>query len=88
MTIRVDQGVIFLEGRCRIEEAETLLGHLLEDGDRPVDLSGCEALHSAVVQILMAAKPVISRRPIDSFLCAHILPLLETERSPSGPAPL
>jgi len=88
MSVRIANQIIVLEGRCRIEEAEMLLGYLLEDGDRLVDLSGCETMHSAVVQILMAAKPVISGRPIDPFLCAHILPLLETERSPSGGGPL
>lgn len=88
MSVRVADGIIVLEGRCRIEEAETLLGHLLENGDRPVDLSGCETMHSAVVQILMAAKSAISGRPIDPFLCAYILPLLETERSPSGATPV
>ena len=88
MSVRLADGIIVLEGRCRIEEAETLLRHLLENGDRPIDLSGCETMHSAVVQILIAAKPAISGRPIDPFLCAHILPLLETERSPSGSVPL
>ena len=88
MSVRIEDEIVVIEGRCRIEEAETLLGYLLENGDRPVDLSACETMHSAVVQILMAAQPVISGRPIDPFLCAHILPLLETERSPSGDAPL
>lgn len=88
MSVRVADGIIFIEGRCRIEEAEPLLGYLLEDADRRVDLSACDALHSAVVQILMATKPRITGKPVDPFLCAYVVPLLETERSPSGPASL
>jgi hypothetical protein len=88
MTVRIENGLIRLEGRCRIEEAETLLGLLLEDGERQVDLSKCDALHSAVVQILMAASPSISRPPVDPFLCTHIMPLLLSERSPPGPVSL
>lgn len=88
MSVRVVNGVILLEGRCRIEEAETLLGYLLEDADRQVDLSACDALHSAIVQILMATRPRIAGKPVDPFLCTYVVPLLETERSPSGPASL
>jgi len=88
MSVRIADGVIFLEGRCRIEEAETLLGYLLEDADRPVDLSACDALHSAVVQILMATRPAIAGKPADPFLCAYVLPLLETELSRSAPSAL
>lgn len=88
MSVRVADGVIFLAGRCRIEEAETLLGYLLEDSDRRVDLSACEALHSAVVQVMMATRPAIAGKPVDPFLCAYVVPLLETERSPFSPVPL
>ncbi len=84
MSVSFEDGVIRLEGRCRIEEAETLLALLLEGDQRPVDLSRCGQLHSALVQILLATKPFISGRPDDPFLCAHILPLLETDRPPSG----
>lgn len=88
MSVRVADGIILLEGRCRIEEAETLLGYLLEVPGRRVDLSACETLHSAVVQIMMATRPVMASKPVDPFLCAYVVPLLETERSPSGPVPL
>jgi hypothetical protein len=83
MSVRLDGDAIRLEGRCRIEDAETLLGLLVEDGRRSIDLSLAGPLHSAVVQILMAAKPIISGRPDDPFLCAHVLPLLDTHASPS-----
>jgi len=77
MSVRWDGELIRLEGRCRIEEAETLLALLLEDGGRRVDLSGCGAMHSAVVQILIAARPSLVGTPDDPFLCAHVLPLLK-----------
>jgi hypothetical protein len=76
MTVRLDGSTIRLEGRCRLEEAETLLGLLSEDRERAVDLADCAALHGAVAQILLAARPAIVGRPIDLFLCTYLLPLL------------
>ena len=83
MSVRLDDGVIRLEGRCRIEEAETLLALLIEDGGRAVDLGSCGRLHSALVQILLAVRPVISGAPNDPFMCAHVMPLLGEGRSSS-----
>jgi hypothetical protein len=77
MSIRLEDGKIRIVGRCRIEEAETLLALLLEENGRTVDLSAAGPLHAAVVQILLAAKPVVASAPDDPFLCAHVLPLLE-----------
>ena len=58
MTVRLNnEGVIILAGECPVEDAETLLEHLQARRDGPVDWSGCTALHTAVLQILMAAKP-------------------------------
>jgi len=86
MSVHLEEGKIRIEGRCRIEEAETLLALLLEDSGRAVDLSTAGPLHAAVVQILLAAKPVISAAPDDPFLCAHVLPLLEAVPGSSGSA--
>lgn len=86
MSVRLEDGMIRLEGRCRIEEAETLLALLVEDDRRVVDLSRCGPMHSAVAQILLAVRPVLSGTPYDPFLCAHILPLLEVSPPSSGSA--
>jgi hypothetical protein len=56
MTIRRgDDGVIMLDGECPVEDAETLLQLLQAQPKGPVDWSACTRLHTAVLQVLMAA---------------------------------
>jgi len=58
MTVRVaEDGTIHLEGRCPIEDAESLLQHLLRTPGGCVDLQACHHAHTAVIQVLFAAKP-------------------------------
>ena len=69
MTVRLDNaGVIILAGECPVEDAETLLEHLQARRDGPVDWSGCTALHTAVLQILMAARPKLLGECGDGFV--------------------
>jgi len=56
MTIRrADNGTIHLEGSCPVEDAEPLLQMLLSTPSAPLDWTKCEKLHTAVVQIVIAA---------------------------------
>lgn len=80
MTIALEGEVIRLSGRCVAEEAEPMLKHLL-GGARQVDLSGCDYLHGALVQLLMASKPVIIGEP-DEFLRDWLMPLIRHPDSP------
>jgi hypothetical protein len=73
--------VIHLEGPCPIEDTEPLLEALLADRDRSVDIGAAGRLHTAIVQLLIAARPVVSGQPIDPFMRAHLLPLLATPDS-------
>ena len=57
MTVRAQDGQIILEGRCRVEDAETLLAALQEQPHALVQLDTAETIHSAVIQVLLAAKP-------------------------------
>jgi len=69
MTVRLNhEGVIILAGECPVEDAETLLEHLQARRDGPVDWSGCTALHTAVLQILMAARPKLLGECGDGFV--------------------
>jgi len=67
MTVRLEDGVIRLEGICRVEEAEQLTA-LLQVGPKPVDLSQCRQTHGAVVQALLAFAPPICAQPLDTAL--------------------
>ena len=69
MTIRRDDdGVIVLDGECPVEDAETLLRLLQAEPKGPVDWSGCTHLHTAVLQVLMAAAPPMRGACGDAFV--------------------
>lgn len=53
--MRVDGPVVVLEGHCPIEEAETLLEAVQSGAVRSVDVGGCRSMHTAIVQVLLAA---------------------------------
>jgi hypothetical protein len=77
MTIRLSaKGAIELEGTCSSDEAETLLQHLLATPNPTVDWRGCEAAHTAVVQVLMAAQPKLLGPPAAAPLEKWVQPFL------------
>lgn len=75
MTVRRDEDIAWLEGACRVEEAEQLVG-LLGAGVLTVDVSRCQGLHAAVAQVLLAWRPDLRGTPEDPFLRDHLLPAL------------
>lgn len=87
MSLRIEGSLIRIEGRCRLEEAETLLDALLRLDSPRVDLTGCTALHTAVVQILLASRVPVAGQPDAPFLVRHILPLLAPDASASVAGP-
>jgi hypothetical protein len=77
MTIRLTaDGTIELEGTCSSDDAEPLMQHLLATPNPTVDWRGCEAAHTAVVQVLMAASPKLLGPPADVLLEKWVQPLL------------
>lgn len=76
MPIRFDETTSWLEEVCAVEEAEPLLAWLQGGPDRRVDLGRCSHLHTAVLQVLLAARPVLAAPPEDGFLARHVAPLL------------
>jgi hypothetical protein len=56
---RDERGTIVLEGHCPVEDAEPLLQLLQETPAALLDWSRCGHLHSAVVQLIMAARPAL-----------------------------
>jgi hypothetical protein len=49
-----------------VDEAEALLEWLQKTSNATVDLAACTHLHTANLQVLMAARPVISNWPEDN----------------------
>lgn len=76
MSVRLDGDVILLEGECRVEDAEPLLGWLQANRERIVDLTNAEHLHSSVLQVLMALQPSMKGTPRDAYLRDWIFPAL------------
>jgi hypothetical protein len=56
---RGENGTIILEGDCTVEEAEPLL-QMLQDAPHPMlDWTTCSHLHTAVLQVVLAARPAL-----------------------------
>lgn len=86
MSARRDGKVIVLEGACRVEDAEPLLGWFQAERDLIVDLTGAEHLHTAVLQILIAMRPALKGTPRDAFIREWLMPAL-SEADPLGMTP-
>jgi hypothetical protein len=76
MTIHMSGTSIELEGSCASEDAEILLQHLLASPTASVDWRACESAHTAVIQVLMAAKPKLLGPPAGRALKDWVEPVL------------
>jgi hypothetical protein len=71
-----DGDVIHLSGHCRVEDAETLAALLQPSEGVTIDISGCDSLHAAVVQVLLAFDAPVVGAPAEPFLRDRLLPAL------------
>lgn len=77
MTVRLaEDGSITLEGNCPSEDAEQLQRYLLSDPTAQVDWRCCVTAHTAVIQIMLAFRPVMMGPPSGDLLKRHIEPLM------------
>ena len=67
-------------GFVGVDEAEGLLGWLQENPVARVDLAPCLHLHSADLQVLIAAKTPVARWPEDADLRSWLQSVLNEER--------
>jgi hypothetical protein len=85
MTVRLTpDGLIELQGLCPSEDAEVLLRQLLANPAAVVDWHACESAHTAVIQVLLLARPTLQGVPIGAALRDWVHPLLLSSRHP-GP---
>lgn len=66
--IGLDGSVIRLDGRCPVEDAEPLLALLQEGAATALDLGSCQAVHTAVLQLLLACGLPLRIPPADPLL--------------------
>ena len=76
MTVCVENGTIVLSGNCPSGDAEELLQLLLGDFDAAVDWRSCTAAHTAVIQVLLAARRDILGPPRSALLDTVVAPAL------------
>lgn len=81
MPIRYDPdagagGTARFEGVCAVDEALPLAEWLEEAAEPRVDLGACTELHTALLQLLLAARPAVAVPPEDPFLRRWVAPLL------------
>lgn len=68
MPIRYLKRHAALEGRVAVDDAETLAQWLLAQRSPAVHLGKCEAVHAAVLQVLLALKPKLVAPPPEGWL--------------------
>ncbi|WP_029006969.1 hypothetical protein [Azospirillum halopraeferens] len=76
MPIRFDGTTARFEGDCTVEEALPLAEWLTATPDGLLDLGTCTALHTAVLQVLMAAGRPVTTTPADPFLARWVIPAI------------
>jgi hypothetical protein len=65
---RNDDGTIVLDGACPVEDAESLLRLLQTAPAASLDWSTCTHLHTAVLQVILAARPAMAGRCGDPWV--------------------
>jgi hypothetical protein len=75
-----------LSGVCGVAEAETLHIWLLDHPTARIDLTDCQHVHTAVLQVLLALRPAIVGQPDDPGLAGWLMPLLADAADDQPPA--
>ena len=65
-------------GSCTVEDAMPLLEFLQTHPHAKVNLGPCGHLHTAILQVLLAARPQITRLPEDALLAGWLTQVLGT----------
>ena len=84
MTIRRADDAVLLEGVCAVEDAEILMQELQADATL-IDWSGCTHLHTACVQVILAAGLPMRGAPENPALARWLAHILEQNIAAQGP---
>ncbi len=86
MPVRYVDALAIFEGPCAPEEADALLEWLRRTAKPSADLRACDAPHTALVQLLLAARVNLAAAPPDPMLAACLGAHLPLAAAPD-PAP-
>jgi hypothetical protein len=81
MTVRRSGDAVLLEDVCPVDDAEILMQHL-QTGAAVIDWSGCAHLHTACLQVILAARLPVRGATANVALLRWIQPLLPATASP------
>lgn len=73
MPIRYDKSVAHFDGACLPDEALELIEWLRGCKAPKVDLRACSHLHTALLQVLLAARPQIVAPPENAVLTRWVI---------------
>ena len=83
MPIEYTDTLATISGRIGAEECQDLQNWLQAHPQGPVSLAGCEHLHAAGLQCLMAFRPVIAAQSDDPWLTAAVKSSTEPADTPA-----
>lgn len=84
MTVAISATGPALIGDCGLEDAEALLGLILDQPGVSIDWSHCTSLHTAVVQVILAARVELVGEPPSPFLKSQLAPAIARNRNGLG----
>jgi hypothetical protein len=76
MTVRREDEAVLLEEICPVEDAEILMEQL-QAGATLIDWSGCTHLHTACLQVILAAGLPMRGIPANPVLARWLAPILQ-----------
>lgn len=82
MPLEFKKNQVLFKDVVSVEDAESLLEWLQKKPAAKVDFSACTHLHSANLQVLMAAKPKVSAWPVDTAFSAWLQSALKATPAP------
>lgn len=80
MPIHFMKSVACFKGVCTVEEAEPLLQWLQDQPRAKIKLKECTHLHTAILQVLLAANAAVTLPPQDPELARWLMPALQQRR--------
>ena len=82
MPLETHRKTATLRGHATVEEAETLLAWLIATPNGKLDLSTCDSMHTAVLQVVLALQPKISKTPANPRLAEVLRAAVSRESHP------
>jgi hypothetical protein len=87
MTVRRVDDAVILEDVCVVEDAEVLMQQI-QEGASIIEWSACTHLHTACLQVILAAGLPMRGTPANPALARWLMPILQSEAAAAEqPAP-